>query len=129
MVGSLVPTFRNRGSAGKDYRGSGYATDFAGMLTKGKYAKAQCPICGLDGDYSDLRKDWRGVHVCKDCVDIKPFPPPPKPKPKEGWLPHPAPRTDVLPVQDGTQLYFISAGWWQVETKTMPDIFPPEVAN
>lgn len=79
------------------------------MLTKGKYAKAQCPICGLDKKYTDLRKDWRGAWVCKDCVDMKPFHPTPKPDPREGRLCHPAPLVDVMPPLNPD-----------------PGIFPPE---
>ena len=37
----------------------------------GKHAKAQCPVCGLVHRYVELRQDWRGVWVCRDCWDPK----------------------------------------------------------
>lgn len=35
----------------------------------GKYAKAQCPVCGDAGKYMELRKRWDGQFVCRSCLD------------------------------------------------------------
>ena len=39
------------------------------LYAEGRHAKAQCPICGDVILYKELKRDWRGVYVCPDCLD------------------------------------------------------------
>ena len=67
------------------------------QFASGRRAKAQCPVCGLVGLYTELRQDWRGVWVCQDCWDPR--------DPQETILSvsdaqildHPAPLVDDVP--------------------------------
>jgi hypothetical protein len=46
---------------------------FGKRFAKGKYAKAECPLCGLNVPYKELVWDYRGQIVCKDCNDDAPW--------------------------------------------------------
>jgi len=64
----------------------------------GRFAKGQCPICGLVYPYTSFQPDWRGIYVCGDCVDV---PPPPINNYNDAQtLRHPRPLLDVLPELD-----------------------------
>jgi hypothetical protein len=36
------------------------------------YSYGQCPRCALTYDLSELRAEWTGARVCKDCHDPRP---------------------------------------------------------
>jgi len=40
-------------------------------FTSGKYARAICDRCGIEIKYTDLKKEWTGLKVCKECWDPK----------------------------------------------------------
>ena len=37
----------------------------------GKYSKAQCDRCGFVYPYLELREEWQGLKVCRDCYEPK----------------------------------------------------------
>ncbi len=51
----------------------------------GKYSKAQCDRCGFVYPYLELREEWQGLKVCRDCYEpkapqIEPITPPVDPE-------------------------------------------------
>ncbi len=43
----------------------------ATQFTQGKFARAICDRCGHEVKYQDLKDEWTGLRVCKDCWDPK----------------------------------------------------------
>lgn len=49
--------------------GRGPLTTVGKTFADGKYADAQCPVCGEVVAYASLQKRWDGERVCRACLD------------------------------------------------------------